>query len=699
MITLDCETKSYADLKKIGAWNYSLDPTTDVICLCYILPTEPNIVYGWVPSSFHIPMEGVEDWRRRLTCSNDMPKNLRQSVEDGTPIEAHNVSFEEALWENVLVPKYGWAPVPPDNWRDIMATACYLSLPAALDKLSLALGGEGKDPEGSRLIAKYSKLHLKTASPIIPPEDGLKFLRYCEDDVKQSAGIGDFLGDLPPRELEIFQIDRAVNRRGIYLDLEGIANASVIVDQCSKELTDKFRGIVELNPTQRDKVKQWFSDHGLDLPDMTAGTIDKALGNEETVDAVEVSPGIYDCPVTAMTPEVREALEIKREVSRVSTKKLDAMARNADSTGRARNQTRYHGATTGRSTGSGFQPLNLARPFEFEGMDAREIAEIIPSLIAHRDPELLDLIFGNAMETISKASRHWIKAEPGYKLLAADFTSIEAIILACLADETWKIDSFRNREPIYERMADKIYGLPPGTVTKKTHPYERQDGKIGELAFGYQGALNAWRSFDKTDRHTDERIIEICRAWRREHPNIVNMWYGYERAMKQALLTPTEEFEYGGIIFKKVEHFLTIELLNGKKLWYFQPEFRSQMPHYHQPDKKLECKGNVCDCQPRNVVTYMSRKGGKWMRVATYGGKLVENVVQAHSREILEDKKIELSRRGYSIILSIYDEIICEESGLFGSLKKFKEIMLRREGFYVNWPINIDAWKGSRYGK
>ena len=217
MITLDVETKSYADLPKVGAWNYSLDPTTDVICLYY------QIIYQ---GSFEPAIEGW--WPGDL-----IPNELQIAIKSGLPIEAHNAAFEEAIWYNVLMPKYGFCDIHPDQWRDTMATACYLALPAGLDRLSVALGGTGKDPEGGRLITKYSKLSLKTAKPDIPPEDKKKWGIYCADDVAQEGGIGDFLGDLPPRELEIFQRNRRINRRGIYLDLDGIASASKIVDQRS----------------------------------------------------------------------------------------------------------------------------------------------------------------------------------------------------------------------------------------------------------------------------------------------------------------------------------------------------------------------------------------------------------------------------------------------------------------------------------
>ena len=467
MITLDLETKSYADLTKIGAWNYSLDPTTDVICLYYQIsyPADNHVIEGWWPG-------------------DPIPQRLKVAIAGGFPVEAHNVAFEEAIWYNVLMPKYGFPDVKPDQWRDTMATACYLALPAGLDKLSSALGGEGKDPEGARLITKYSKLYLQTAKTEIPPEDKEKWGRYCEDDVAQEGGIGDFLGDLPPRELDIFLRSRRVNRRGIYLDLEGIASASKIVDQRSVELTERFRAIVGLNPTQTEKVRGWLKDQGTPLDNLQKETIQIFLKDEEVTEDIEIEPGIFEPANVAskqlgldiIPPQVREALEIRLAISKASTRKLDAMARNAGPDGRARDQTRYHGATTGRETGMGFQPLNLVRSYDDEGFDPMTLVRAI----RREDPELLDMMYGDAMEAISKASRHWIMAAPGSCLLVADFSSIEAVILSCLAGEDWKIQAFHDREPLYERMGEKIHNLAEWGLSLRKHT--RRNGRMVRLA-------------------------------------------------------------------------------------------------------------------------------------------------------------------------------------------------------------------------
>ena len=659
-VTIDFETKSFADLTKVGAWAYSEHPTTEVICACWAIDNEP-----------------VQEWWPVKGSWYFIPSDLESALQDGYLIEAHNVSFEKSIWHNIMSKRYNW-PIPKDEqWRDTMAVACYYAMPAALDRLARALGFPGKDPEGGRLITKYSKLYLKTAKTEIPPEDFRKFVDYCKWDVQLEQAVSDELGDLPDKELEIFLLDQKINMRGLYLDQEGIDAATKIVEQRSKELTKEFRKLTNLNPTQTAKLMDWFRGEGVELENMQADYLKELL--EEG-----------DLP----SGPVRTALQIRLWINKASTKKLDAMSRQRGMDGRARFQTRYHGAGTGRNTGSGFQPLNLTRGFEDTA------PEQLVRDIMYGDAEWLDCAYGDAMDAISKASRHWIMAEEGNKIISGDFVSVEAVILACIAGEEWKVDAFRKGVKIYEFMADKIYGLPPGTVTKATHPTERQDGKTGELAFGYQGALGAWLKFDNSGRHSDERIIKICKSWRGEHPAIVNLWQALQEDAIEAVQNPGIITSYNGIRFTMVDEWLAMELPNSKRIWYRDPQVKLSMPHWHKPSVNQDCENGTCNCKPVNKLTYMANKEGQWKRVGTYGGKLTENAVQATSREILAPAVKRAEDAGYHVILTVYDEIVCEVPENFGSEKEFAEIMNECPGDWAkDWPIKVETWTGKRYRK
>lgn len=593
MITLDKETKSYADLPKVGAWAYSEDLTTDVICSCWGIDDQP--IQEWWPEQYHKHGEPQGD-----------TDELFYAIRHGELIEAHNVAFERSIWQNIMGPHYGWPLPKPEQWRDTMAVACYYALPAKLEKLAHVLGFQGKDPEGGRLITKYSKLYLKTAKKDIPKNDFLKFVEYCKQDVRIEQSVSDFLGDLPKRELEAFLADQRMNMRGLYLDIEGIEAATRVMDQRSEQLRREFRKITGLNPTQRDKVMGWFEDNGLKLDNMQADYLEDLLEN----------PPMEGSPVGDLGQgELRRAIEIRLAINKASTKKLDAMSRQRGKDKRARFQVRYHGALTGRPTGSGFQPLNLNR-----GYEDVEPEQLVRDIM-YEDARWLDSIYGSATDAIAKASRHWIMAEPGNRILAGDFVSIEAVILACLAGEEWKIEAFKQGVKIYEHMADKIYNFDPGTVTKETHPQERQDGKTGELAFGYQGALGAWLKFDNSGRHSDERIIEICKSWRKEHPSIVKFWYGLQDAAIEAVLSD-KETSYRQIGFEVVDEWLTMILPNGKRLWYWKPEIRAARSRWCKPAEYKDCAEGLCDHEPVPQLSYMAQKEGQWKRVKTYGGKL-----------------------------------------------------------------------------
>jgi len=723
LLTLDFETKSYADLPQVGAWKYSQDPTTEIICLAYGIGEEE--IQTWWPGK---ELTGPQVWPKRdidYEAYGRMPYDFYCAIASGCEVEAYNVSFEYSIYTNILIPQFGWAEIEDEQWRDLMAVAAYYAMPSKLEKLLRAMGLPGKNPEGGRLISKYSKLHLKTAKREIPPDDFQKFVEYCIDDVKGEQVASDLLGDLPPEELLVFQLDQEINKRGIPLDRKTIEDAIVIVDKRAEELAAEFRKMTGLNPTQNDKVKAWLESHGCVMENLQGKYIDKVLKESEEDDGEpddglsteELDKALKKKAAVRLTPETRRALELRRKFNKASTKKLRAMLRQRDGSGRAYFQTKYHGAGTGRWTGTGFQPLNLSKGFE-DVPPERLVADM-----SHRDPAWLDVMYGDAMDAVGKASRHHIKAEKGSRFIAGDFVSIEAVLLACNAREEWKIEAFRRKDPIYELMGCKIHKLGPEAEAlarkdKKAFKHkfgpERFDGKTGELAFGYQGALGAWRKFDDSEKHTDERVIEICKGWREEHPAIVSWWRDLESAAVEAVAYPGRVTEVLGFRFEVIDAWLAMWLPNGKRIWYFDPQLRMEMPKWHDPEQYEDCAAGTCDCKPRRVLTYMAQKEGQWKRVQTYGGKLAENATQAASREILIPAMLRLRKYGYPVMLSVYDEIVCEMPYGKGSAKEMEEIMTDRPGdwgdllpagsrYNMKWaldfPVRADCWEGERYKK
>jgi DNA polymerase len=701
ILTPDFETGSEADLQKVGAWCYSEHPSTHVIILGWGYKHNPRQKWWPYPhprcAEYPRPVCDMIKW----DGIHSMPRELYQAIRDGAEFEAHNCGFEYSMWANVMVARHGWCPIPDEAWRDTMATACYYALPAKLDNLAKVLGLPGKPPEAARLISKYSKLHLKTAKWEIPVHDMDHWGDYVDDDVAQEQKVSDLLGDLPDRELPVFQLNQKINRRGLFLDMAGIEAATALSEQKAALLSEEFRDITGgIGPAQHAKALGWFKANGLpDLENLQKETIKDLLAPENNM----------------KSGPARRALELRLAINKASVKKLNAMAAQCDPDGRARFQTRYHGAGTGRETASGFQVLNMSRGFEYKAPSDKEPNPFGPDDlvgdILHGDLDYLDMVYGNAMDAIGKATRHWIMAQPGNVIRSGDFSSIEAVGLACLAGEDWKVEAFREKQPIYCVAACKVFGMDPQIAVdlgdkkfKEKYGDKRQTGKICELAFGYQGALGAWLGFDSSGTHSDEDIVGFCKGWRREHPETVAFWRGLETAAIEAVARPGKESGYSSIGFDVVDdgdglRWLSMILPDGKRLWYWDPQLRMVMPKWHNPEADPDCADGTCDCKLKPQLTYMAWKFGKWRRVATYGGKLTENAVQATCRQLLMPAAMALDEAGYSLILTVYDEIVSEDPIGFGSVKEFEEIMLQRPRFARDWPIAADVWEGQRYRK
>ena len=670
-LTIDFETRSHVDITKTNAWTYSEHPSTDVICLAWKHSEHDS--EAWIAPMFIRDGDYYGDCHTRGTIPSSLEYWITQT---DLPIFAHNVAFEISIWENVMRNVYGWPAIHRHRWQDTQALANYLSLPARLDVLAKVVGLEGKDPRGSRLITEYSKLYLKTAKTEIPHQDLQAWVKYCIQDVETEEACDDWMGELPAPEQVHYGQDLDMNLRGLRLDVPGIHHAIAVVEQRKTALANAFRNATGLNPTQRDAVLQWLRDKGANVENLQADYLEKYLEDEHVPDAAY------------------EAIMLRMAHSKASVDKLYAMLRNVGKDGRARFQTRYHGAMTGRNTGAGMQPLNFPRTYEdFE-------PDMVVRDIGHESPELLDAVYGSAMEAVSKALRHYIVAEEGSRFIVADFVSIEALILAVLAGETWKVEAFRKREPIYERTADIVYGLPPGTVTKATHPDERQVGKICELASGYQGSVGAWRQFDKSERFTDDEVRGIVKKWRAGHPATKAFWGALETAAIEVVTLggeiPVGEHLHVGV----AGSFMYIEAPNGKRIWHAEPELVMAMPGWHNEKLDEECAAGVCHCRPTLQLQYKSWKAGGWRKVRTYGGMLAEHSCQFVSRELLRAAQTRVIHAGYPVVLTVYDEIVAELSyDAPGSVQEMVAIMEQPVDWAAGWPYRAEGWEGRRYKK
>jgi DNA polymerase len=540
--TIDFETRSDCSIRNCGTWRYSLDPTTEVLCLAFRLPYwEPGRTALWHPA---LPAFDIAEGQ----LSDDTWAEDRQELFDwiagGGLVEAHNAWFERGIWKNICAPRLQWPEIAHDQWRCSAAKAASHSLPRGLEDAADALDLPiTKDTEGAKVMKKMAKPRkpiqrdwkswrrqhapckwcegvgkiecLKkdgtpTAKPTkcpmcggygadtdatVPPMPMLwhesvdmffQLFDYCRVDVLAEEGVSDRLPDLSSYETQIYLLDQAANERGFMLDREGIQAALDVIDEECAELNQELVTLTDgqvTKATQRGKMLDWLADQGLDLPNTQAGTIDAVL-NEEDDPFADLNA---DCP--DISDNARRGLELMRTLGRSSTAKFVAAANWICPDDRLHGGLLYHGAGTGRWSGQGIQPQNFPRGSIKDIEQAWDIIktrsrDAIKAFPQGKDKETGEPIpYNDVMAMLSHAIRGVIIAPEGQSLFVADYAAIEARVLLWLAEDEDALQVFHRGEDIYCYAAADIFGYP---CNKKDHPFERSIGKIAVLGLGYQ---------------------------------------------------------------------------------------------------------------------------------------------------------------------------------------------------------------------
>jgi DNA polymerase len=666
-ITIDFETYSEADLKKTGAYKYSEHPSTEVLCLAYAFNDEEPILWWPGPGA-------------------TQPAGLLQAIREGAVVDAHNVGFERAIWENVCVKRMGWPEIEAHQYDCTMARAASRALPLGLEPCAAALGLDvRKDKRGKQLINLLCKPQKpKKKDPrtrIQDPELLAELYDYCKQDVRVEQRIRKELGALPAPERGVFLLNEKMNSRGITIDVESVHNAIAIVKEVEKELTAELVEITGGKIETANQVAeildfvQWKVDGGLD--DLTADTVAAAIPRAEA-GSVE-----------------RRVLEIRASLAKASTKKLAGLLAAVCADGRVRGLSQYHGAFTGRNAGRLVQPLNLPRP----KLDADP--ESLIEAIATRDPDWLRIMYGDPMQCVADALRPMFMAGEGKNLCSVDLASIESVGIAAVAGEESKLDLFRRGDDPYSVFASAALGR---AITKATDPVARQEvGKVGELAFGFGGGVGAWRNFDDSDRFDDDEVNGFKNAWRHKHPNIarppwdqevkdgeasVGLWYGLQDAAHEAVLKPGKQIEAFGVKYQVRGRWLVCTLPSSRNIAYYEPVLKEKVnPHTDRSEV---------------VLTYMSQKNGHWQRVETWGGKLAQGVTQATCRDILVHGQRRCDAE-MPVLMTVYDEIVTEvdeELGVDLPVERLIEYMVGDlPAWCAHWPVKAEGWCGKRYRK
>lgn len=668
-IHLDFETRSACDIREAGAEVYARHPSTDVWCLAWAFEDA----------------ECISLVRREDIISGYIPPLLRAHIESGGIVYAHNAPFELAIWNNVTAPRYGWPPLSPLQTRCTAAMAYAMALPGSLDNASRALGLEQeKDQAGYRLMLQLARpRRVEPNGDIVWWEDADKLERlydYCRQDVVVERELHRRMMELSDAEQEVWQLDYAINQRGVPIDRPAVVAAIAVVEHERKRMDAIMRGLtggaVEAC-TEVGKLTTWVKAHGVDTDGLAKADIADLLEDEN------------------LPAHVRAALLLRREAGKSSTAKLQKMLACVCDDGRVRGALQYHGASTGRWAGRLIQPQNVSKPREWSKDPARQKAIIghmfeilLSGLSVQEMAATLDCYYGPTMDAVVDCMRGFIAAPPGFDLIAVDFSAIEARVLAWLAGEEEPLSIFRAGGDIYLHAASGIYRRPISKADKQ----ERQIGKVAVLALGYQGGVGAFQTMARTYgvKVSDEEAEAIKTAWRTANPAIVQFWYDCEDAARTALLsagrTTTAGSQGREIRFK----------LNGSFLWCKLPSGRVICYPFPRVEEVPTPWGST-----REAVTHMTVNSvtKKWERTSTYGGKLVENIVQAVSRDLLASAMLRLEAHGYPLVMTVHDELVMEVPEDEGSLEEVEELAAVTPEWAAGLPMKAEGWRNKRYMK
>jgi DNA polymerase len=649
----DFETRSRVDLRKVGAHKYATDSRTEILCCAFALGDGP--VQLWIRGD-PVPAEFIEAAR-----------NPNWSV------AAHGDHFESAIEQHVLAPRYGWPLVPPARHVCTQAMCLAVGLPAKLSVAADALElVNRKDAAGERLMHQMSKpRRARKGEPAgtywyDDPERLDRLYEYCKQDTEVERELHGRVPLLSPAEHALWVLSNQINERGFCVDRAFAEAARQIAEAAGPEIDAELGELTTGAATGINQVARlllWLHKNGY-----TAKTLNRKAVEKQLVENEE------------LTVSVRRVLELRLGGAQAAVKKIDALLARAGDDNRVRGAFRYHGASTGRWAGEGYQPQNLKRP-AVEDLDAA-IAAVATGNYAH-----VKKLYSRPLAVVGDCSRSMICAAPGHVLIGADFSSIESRVLAWLAGEEWKADSYRRydatrdpRDEPYCETACKIFRVPSGTYTKESP--ERAIGKTCDLAFGFMGGLPAWRKFEP-GRFSDEEVEKFKREWRAAHPKIRQFWYDVDRAAWTAVRERGRIVRCGPVALRNNGAFLQLKLPSGRKLSYPQPRIigdeREQQVVFAD-----NSAGQFKDC-----------RNGQ----GAYGGTWTENIVSGIARDLLAEAMLRIEATGYLIVLHVHDEVVAEVPTGLGSTEEFTRLMIRKPAWALELPIAASAWSGQRYVK
>ena len=642
ILEMDIETFSDVDLIKCGVYAYADSPAFEVLLFAY---------------SF----DGGETRVIDLAQGEELPGEVAEAVFDGSVVKtAFNANFERTC-----LSKHFGRYLPPDSWHCSAVQAAVLALPRSLEDVGAVLGlDEQKMKEGRELIRYFCVPCKPTKAnggrrrnlPCHAPEKWELFKTYCMRDVDVEKAIRRKLYKfpIPEGEMELYRLDQRINDRGVLVDM-GLVRQAVVCERLHKEVVT--RRAYELtgleNPNSVAQLKGWLGENGVEAESLSKKAVSEMIGESDG--------------------EVEELLRLRLLMAKTSVKKYEAMKRSVCSDGRVHGLLQFYGANrTGRWAGRLVQVQNLPQ-------NHIEDLELARRLVREGRFEDVEMLYDSTPNVLSELIRTAFVPEPGCRFVVADFSAIEARVLAWLAGETWRLEVFSSHGKIYEASAAAMFHVPVEEVTKGS-PL-RQKGKIAELGLGYGGAAGALVSMGALDMGlSEDDLPPLVAAWRRANPHITQFWWDVDKAAVEAVTKRTGT-RAGRIGFEYRSGILFVMLPSGRKLAYVRPRM-------------------AVNKFGRAGLTYEGiLENKKWGRIETYGPKLVENIVQGTARDLLAEAMLRVEKRGYPIVMHCHDEIIAEVPEGRGSVEEMCEVMAVRPSWAEGLPLRADGYECPFYQK
>lgn len=660
-LSIDLETYSTVSIGAAGSYRYILDPSFEILLFAYSLDG--------------MPVEVID-----VASGQVIPLWLKNALKNPLYIKhAYNAAFEWFALSKYL----GW--LPPDQWRDTMLHALYCGYPASLDAAGRAMGlpEDKKKLTTGKALIRYFCVPCKPSNANgnrtrnLPKHDPAKwklFKEYNGQDVVTEMEIDRRLSAFPVPAFvqKQWETDLTMNARGVAADMEMVSGALVIGATVKSQLMAEARQLSGLdNPNSIKQLARWLTEATDSDAEITSVT-------KETVATMLKQP---------QPANVQRMLEIRQELGKTSTKKYDALETCIADDGRVRGLLQFYGANrTGRWAGRLVQVQNLPRTYTHPLPPARQ-------LVKDRNIDGLRLMYGSINDTLSQLIRTAFVATPGNVLIDADFSAIEARVISWLAGQEWRLEVFRTHGKIYEASASQMFHVPIEKIKKGNPEYAlRQRGKVAELALGYQGGVSAMRRMDtghNLDDLSDDEVKGIVDRWRETNSMIRDLWNIVDSAAvtvitnggAQTIRSETTD----AVITLACEldvitgtRYMTILLPSGRKLYYPSPEIG------------VNRWGNPS-------VSYMGQNQTtkRWERVETYGGKLVENIVQAIARDCLAIAIENLEAQGLHVVFHIHDEVVIDTPAWADNdtmLDTVTKIMTKPIQWAQALPLNADGW-------